>query len=1089
MAGPRKAELKDLVFQPGVMTNATPRSAHGKWKDSNRVRWHKGFAEKIGGWIRLALAGVNGGVYLGVCRALHDWASLDKQLWIGMGTHCKLYLVNNNVLYDITPARKTSNLANPFTTTAASAIVVVTDVDHRASTGDYITVSDAAAVGGLTLAGSYQILNILTPDTYRITAVAVASGSATGGGTPSITYDIYCGLPENGELFGYGTGVYQADPYTPGSGTGHNPVDSTSPTSYGTPRGAGLGVPAAMRVWSLDNWGEDLVGSFTDGEIYWWDKTNGPNSRATLIQEAPTNVQRILVNPENRFLIAIGCSGLDGVPDAMRVRWCSQENFNDWTPTLNNTAGGKRLDYGSRLVTGLRSRGQNLIWSDTQLYAMQYLGPNSEVFGFQPLGACSIVGPNAAIDVNGIAYFMGFDDFFIYDGTLRPMICDVWTQVFEDFDRTQAQAVYCFSYIPKNEVEWLYVSSLGVRYVAYNYVEECWYYGTMPRSAYHGVSPVMTGYLTNPYAVDSGYMYEHEVGTDEGEGTTTNAMSWFLESWDIGSGSDKFILLSEIVPDFERLLVGCRVLIKYKYNPRDADYSIDGPYDIDESTQRIDPRVRGSQIAIRLENAAASGAGDPFFGFVVLLCHFNGTEGSLICIDSSAYAHAMEINYLSSITNTQVRFGSGSFSSGIAGGARVSYPIAAQSEFKILPGKDFTIEAQVWLPAIDHTWTACIFSLSTAPIQGVELFIEINTGVLGCFFREQDGTPISLMRGVTSIADGAWHHVAVVRSGFDYALYVDGVRVATDSSTQAVMADYTQLCMGMALIGEGNSDEMVDGFIDEVRFTNGAARYTGATFVPPNAEFADLPFTNVALLLHMDSADGSVLFTDSSGFEHTMTAHGAVTATATNPKFGAGAFKSGGSFSVPSYLSTPITPSSSLDLASGDFTAECWVSLTADPAGAAAVIMSCKDAASATGFSLTYDGTNLVGNVYGPNGGVAVKAASMIPGPTYYHVALVVRGGVLTVYFEGSPSGATAFFGPIDPFVEPTFTIGSDRNSSIQSTYWYGTIDEVRIVKGFALYTGPFTPNGPFTNSAIGTRGQDFRLGVWQAQGTPYGDR
>lgn len=599
MAGQRQAKDHDLVFQPGVVTVLTDRDARGRWKDSNRVRWHKSLAEKLGGWVRQTLTGANSGIYIGIARALHDWSSLDTQQWIGVGTNCKLYLINNGTLFDVTPLRKSSNTINSLSVSLGSATITVVDPDHRADVGDHVIITASAPLGGFAVSGTYDIDSIIDPDTYTVTFTSNFSNTETGGGSVTVEYDISCGLEQNGELLGYGTGEY-------GVGT------------YGTPRPVGSGVPARMRIWSLDSWGEDLVASPSDGELYWWDKTTGPNSRAVLIANAPTGIQRILVNPENRFLIALGCSGLDGVFDPMRVRWCSQEDFNTWIPTLENTAGGKRLDYGSRLITGVRTSTQILVWSDTQLYSMQFVGAPL-VFGFLEKGACKIVGPNAAIDVNGVVYFFGFDDFFVYDGTLRVIPCDVHTRVFGDegrntpgdFDRTQAEAVYCASYMAKNEVTWFYPSTAGgMRYVTLNYSAEnpCWYYGQMERTAYHDVSEAITGYKTNPYGVNGGYLYKHEVGTDEVEGATTTPQAWYLESYDNNvGGSDAIVLVNFIVPNFARLSGSMRMTLKKKSKPRQPTYQIRGPYLIEEDTVESSVRCKASQIALRLESNGETG--------------------------------------------------------------------------------------------------------------------------------------------------------------------------------------------------------------------------------------------------------------------------------------------------------------------------------------------------------------------------------------------------------------------------------------------------------------------------------------------------
>jgi hypothetical protein len=616
LSGNRAASLTPLNLQPGILTNATDRTAVGRWKDSNRIRFHKGLPEKIGGSQVIQLSNSSGAVvqYRGKARARLDWSSLDNQKWIGFGTEKKLYLVNNGRLYDITPLRKTSSVTDPFTTQNGLPIVTVTDPDHRASEGDFIRVFSATAVGGLTLDGEYEITSVTGPDTYTVSAGSNASSSATGGGSVTIEYDINSGLESNGELVGYGTGNY-------GEGT------------YGTPRQTGSGVQAKMRTWSLQQWGEDMVANPRGGTIYWWDRSTGPNSRAVAIANAPSACERILVNPENQILIAIGSTTLGGTPDKMNIRWTAQGDLNDWTPNNDDTAGGKRLDTGSALITADKSRSSNLVWSNNQLYAMQFIDLPL-VFGFDPLGACSIVGPNAATDANGVEFFMGFDDFFVYDGTLRVLPCDVWTHVFGDFDRDQAEKVFCSYYPTKGEVRWDYPSRTSGtgendRYVVYNYNEQTWYYGEMERTAYGATPQALVEDMTSPYAFWDGELYQQEIGTDEIDvNGTAVAQDWWLESWDIVmGGSDKIMLVNGVVPDFDHMYAGIMMDLKLKAFPRQQDY-VTKTYTIAEGDQNITVRAKAAQIAMRFYGTADLGCDVRFGTFQALVTPYGGRMGA-----------------------------------------------------------------------------------------------------------------------------------------------------------------------------------------------------------------------------------------------------------------------------------------------------------------------------------------------------------------------------------------------------------------------------------------------------------------------------
>lgn len=623
MSGNRAADLTAITLQPGVYTNTSDRTAVGRWKDSNRIRFHKGLPEKIGGSQVLPLTNADGDnvTYRGEARARLDWSSLDNQKWIGFGTEKKLYLVNNGRLYDITPLRKTSSVTDPFTTLNTSAIVTVTDVDHRANEGDFIRIFSADTVGGLDLEGEYEITSITGPDTYTIDAGTASSGDATGGGDVTIEYDINSGLASNGELLGYGTGNY-------GEGT------------YGTPRQTGSGVMAKMRTWSLQQWGEDMVANPRGGPIYWWDRSTGPNSRAVVIQNAPAACERILVNPENQILIAVGSTTALGTPDKMNLRWTAQSDLNDWTASATNTAGGKRLDRGSSLVTADQSSSANLVWSNTQLYAMEFVDLPL-VFGFRPLGTCSIVGPNAAADANGVEFFMGFDDFFVYDGTLRVLPCDVWTRVFKDFDKTQAEKVFCSYYPTKSEVRWDYPSrSSGTgendRYVVYNYGEQVWYYGDMQRTAYGATPQALDEDMTSPYAFWNGEFYQQEVGTDEIDiDGVAVAQDWRLESWDIVmGGSDKVMLVNGVVPDFDHMYAGIMMDLMLKAYPRQQNY-VTKSYTIAEGEQNLTVRAKASQIAMRFYGTAALGCDVRFGTFQALVTPYGGRMGQRAYVASA----------------------------------------------------------------------------------------------------------------------------------------------------------------------------------------------------------------------------------------------------------------------------------------------------------------------------------------------------------------------------------------------------------------------------------------------------------------------
>lgn len=582
MAGPRAARYVDFRVAPGLFTEETDRGATGRWKNGDNVRWFKGLPEKIGGFVAQPLTDDNGNpaTYISKARSNHQWESLDGENWIALGTVCKLYLINNNKLYDITPIRRTVALINPFSTTNGSTTVTVTDVLHDALDGDHVRFSGATPVGGLTINGEYTI-SVVDQDTYTITASSAATSTATGGGTVQAEYDISCGLESDGTLSGYGTGDYGEE-------------------EYGTPR-TGSTFGGFARVWSLQNWGEDLLASPSGGTLYYWDRSLGPTSRAVVIPNAPDNIELMLVSPDDRHVIAYGANLIStGEQDRMFIRWCAAEDFDDWTPTTTNDAGSKRLDVGSRIVTAARSRDQILIVTDRAAYGQTFVGAG-DVFDFRMLGeAIKPVSKQCSIDVNGTFYFMGEDDFYIYDGTLRVMECDISRLVFGSISRQNQSKVHVRYNKEFTEIWWSYPSSGSAendRTAIYNTVEKCWYYSSIAREC--GLD--RNTFYNAPVAFRNGQMFIHESGVNAG----TLPLSSFIESYDaeIQEGGDVFGLVNHLIPDFKSLTGSVNVNLFGREYPASPLVST-AVRVVNSSTVRVDLRIRKRQIGIRIASTA-----------------------------------------------------------------------------------------------------------------------------------------------------------------------------------------------------------------------------------------------------------------------------------------------------------------------------------------------------------------------------------------------------------------------------------------------------------------------------------------------------
>jgi hypothetical protein len=427
-------QLVNLPIGPGVYTEQTERGAVGQWYKADKVRFRMALAEKIGGWVRLQPQ------FLGTCRRLKDWASLDAKKWAAVATDTKLYLWQDSTLYDITPIRDSGTLSNPFTTTNTLNTVNVGDLNHGAQAGDYVRFSGAALVGGLTIDGEYRIQSIVDSDNYIIVDDETATSSTTGGGTVSYEYDISAGAESVTTATGYGTGPYGRE-------------------GYGNAR-TGSTLQLGIRTWSLDTWGEDLLASPRKGAIYWWDRSLGTGSRAVALGgDAPPNCQYMLVSQRDRHVLALGAYDyFNEAFDPMLIRWCSTEDLNDWVPTSENTSGDLRLYSGSQIVAGVRSRLETVIFTDVSVHTLPFVG-GFDVFGLNIVGEnVSILGPNAAVPVDHRVFFMAEADFYLYDGVVRAIPCTVRNHVYDNLNVVQRDKIYGGLNREFNEVWWFYPS-------------------------------------------------------------------------------------------------------------------------------------------------------------------------------------------------------------------------------------------------------------------------------------------------------------------------------------------------------------------------------------------------------------------------------------------------------------------------------------------------------------------------------------------------------------------------------------------------------------------------------------------------------
>jgi len=550
--------LTKLQFRPGINRETTSYSNEGGWFDSDKTRFRFGFPEKIGGWVRYAI-----NAYLGSARALHPWVTLSGSQFLGVGTHLKYYVNEGGAFHDVTPIRATTTNGIVFAATNGSSTITATDSSHGATADDFVTLSGAVSLGGVITAGvlnqEYQVITVPNENTFTFAArkaetsissittteglnpipvVANSSDSGNGGSAADAAYQATVGL--NSSVTGNG---WNAGPY--GRGTWNSATD--------------LSVDGAtLRIWSHDNFGEDLIFNARDAGIYYWNSSDGVTARAVSLDsligsnQAPTIAKKVLVSDRDRHIIAFGCdpsgSGL-GTQDPLLIRFGSQESLTDWQSSATNTAGDLRLGSGSEIVTAIETRQQILVFTDESLHAMQFLGPPF-TFGINAISEnVTIAGPLAAIAVEDMVFWMGKQEFYTYGGGVQRLPCTVRDYVFNDFNELQIQKVTASTNTSFSEVWWFYPSANSAendKYVVYNYQQKIWYYGNLARTAW-----LDRGIESNPVAAGTDhYLYTHESGLDDGSTEPVSAIPAYIESsqFDMGEG-DHFTFINRLIPD------------------------------------------------------------------------------------------------------------------------------------------------------------------------------------------------------------------------------------------------------------------------------------------------------------------------------------------------------------------------------------------------------------------------------------------------------------------------------------------------------------------------------------------------------------
>ena len=684
--------LTKLQFRPGINRETTSYSNEGGWYDMDKVRFRFGFPEKIGGWEKISST-----YFLGTCRALHPWVTLDGQSLLGVGTHLKYYINEGGAYQDVTPIRRTTSagsvtfLANADTlsadfnigdttlplssstgfpdtgivkindeivryasvsgnnltglergydgTTEANhsssdavtcSTLIVSDTAHGCENDDFVTFSGAATLGDQITAAvlnqEYQISFIIDNDTYLINAREVASLSNV---TTTTGYDptyVFASASDTASGGASCVGAYQLN-------TG---LDTTiGGTGWGAAtwsRGAwGSAAPISavsdtLRIWSHDNFGEDLIFNVRDGGIYYWDKSSNAGvifGRAVELASlsgantTPTIAKKILVSDRDRHIIAFGCDTEDnpGVQDPLAIRFSSQESLTDWSSTATNTAGDLRLGSGSEIITAIETRQQVLVFTDVSLHAMQYLGPPF-TFGINTVSEnITVAGPLSAVAIEDNVFWMGAEEFYSYNGAVQRLPCTVRDYVFSDINAGQLEKVTASTNTAFSEIWWFYPSASSQendRYVVYNYQQQVWYYGNLARTCW-----LDRGVNTFPIAASPDHsLYFQEFGFDDGSTSPSSGITAFIESSqiDIGDG-DNFAFLRRMIPDITfrdstNATPQATMTLKTRNFPGGAYLQSNSKVvektasvPVEQFTEQVHVRLRGRSFALRVETS------------------------------------------------------------------------------------------------------------------------------------------------------------------------------------------------------------------------------------------------------------------------------------------------------------------------------------------------------------------------------------------------------------------------------------------------------------------------------------------------------
>ena len=626
--------LLDFTFFPGIDKQNTTVGAEQRWVDCNNVRFRYMLPEKVGGWSSLITDTI-----VGVARREFAFVDLVGNRYVAIGTDKFLLIYFEGQLYDVTPLKATLSSAT-IATTSGSAICSITKASHNLSAGDIVLLDNVTLPAGTGYANSdfedklFQVTSVTSSSVFTITQSSNATATVSTGGSIDIKpYEI---VGPAAQSYGYGWGT-----------------DTWGTGGWGDASSAN-DVALEPGLWSLSNFGQVLVATIANGKTFTWNAGDAARltTRASTTTSGfqttnnPTATRVTLVSPTTRHLIHLGTEttiGDTSTQDDMFIRFSEQEDINDYTVTAINSAGTQRLQDGTKIMGSLKAKETILVWTDNALYTMKFIGAPF-TFGFEQVGTnCGLIGKNAAVEIDGVAYWMSNNGFFAFDGTVKSLPCTVEDYVYDQADTTKGQQVYAGLNNQYTEITWYYPSQgseYNDQYVVFNYGESTaripggvWYIGTEARTTWidgtvypnpfatkfndsaTGTFPVIVG----ESGLGQTTLFEHEVGTDQvnPDGSTTTITS-FIQSYDYdlqqaqrgqsyAIAGDVFLAVRRFLPDFKDLQGNAKVTLAVKRYPSDSQTTTAlSPFTITTSTEKKDTRARGRFVNIKIENDATS---------------------------------------------------------------------------------------------------------------------------------------------------------------------------------------------------------------------------------------------------------------------------------------------------------------------------------------------------------------------------------------------------------------------------------------------------------------------------------------------------